>query len=268
MSLPTTSQLSVGVPRGAALRVFHLGRISGLVYSVSGQVVNAVGQYTQFSRQITVGVAGAIENTAISVPEGEIVGFSVAQGTAGTKRGDLFVRAVVVAGSQLAAPELSLLAQGYVTEFGGPGFPGLASRGMTETRGGLAVIEVPSPAAGANFSTVVVGAGFARILAVTFRLVTDATVATRRAFVHVFSVAAGFPTLLARSANTQTASLSRDYYFAHWGFAGFIGSSEIFDPLPPIGVVSGGSIASAVASLQGGDQISQIQVCGEMFSDG
>lgn len=122
----------------------------------------------------------------------------------------------------------------------------------------LELVAGDKPAAGANFSLTSPGRPGWLLVAVTFRLVTDANVATR--FVTVDyddgngtlyasngaqgGIAAGTTAILSFTANRATSEANT--------------GNQIFVPLLPIEFQGGQKLQINVASKQGGDQLDRI----------
>lgn len=122
------------------------------------------------------------------------------------------------------------------------------------------VIAAPQPAAGNGVTVAVPGSETQQLLAVSFRLVTSAAVATRRPAV---SVTDGTGTQLAAvaSSTTSAASLTTDYSFAVGvGNAAGASGASASESLPPLPLESGDSVVISVASIDAGDQISRVRV--------
>lgn len=122
------------------------------------------------------------------------------------------------------------------------------------------VLAAPQPAAGAGVTVGVPESEHQQLLAVAFRLVTSAVVATRTPVVsvtdgsgvNIVGVAAGFGT---------TASSTADYSFAvglgEWDQSNNANASGA---LPPFPLAEGDSIVISVGAIDVGDQISRVRV--------
>ena len=119
----------------------------------------------------------------------------------------------------------------------------------------------PGGAAGTGTITVQVpdpGAWY--IAAVTFRVATDATVATRTPVIQVLD-GSNVPMAVAASGFGITASLTTDYSFAaglyEWDFAGSLFASG---PAPQVPLSPGDSITLSLSAGVAGDAISRVRL--------
>lgn len=122
------------------------------------------------------------------------------------------------------------------------------------------VLAAPQPAAGAGVTVGVPRSEWQQLLAVSFRLVTDATVATRTPVVavtdgsgvNIIGVAAGYG---------ATASTTADYSFAvglgEWDQSNNANASGALPPLP---LAEGDSIVISIGAGVAGDQVSRVRV--------
>lgn len=118
----------------------------------------------------------------------------------------------------------------------------------------------PNPGVGANLSATVPGHELWVVEAVSFRLVTDATVATRVVTVNVDD---GTTPYLFTSTNVaHTASLTFDYSAFMGAGVGGGGGGVVVMPWPDGGLPTspGSRIRTVVESLQAGDQISRVRL--------
>lgn len=122
------------------------------------------------------------------------------------------------------------------------------------------VLAVPSPAAGAGAAITVPGSELWVVLAVAFRIVTSAAVATRTPVLE-FTDGSGEAITWACAGYGTTASSTVDYCFAYglseWDAAG---TSTASGPCPLVPLGAGDDIALSVNAIDTGDQLSRIRV--------
>lgn len=121
------------------------------------------------------------------------------------------------------------------------------------------VLEVPAPAAGANFSIVPDTAAHWLIWTIRFTLATDANVANRHVVMTVANGTNDFQRYHAGSV--QAASLTHNYQGSpgEQGNATTGVEASIHFPVSGIWIPQGYTLASAVANIQATDQISDIR---------
>lgn len=122
------------------------------------------------------------------------------------------------------------------------------------------VLAAPQPAAGAGVTVSAPKSEWQQLVAVNFRLVTSAVVATRvpvvsvtdGSGVNIIGVAAGYG---------ATANTTADYSFVvglgEWDQSNNANASG---PLPPLPLAEGDSIVVSVGAIDAGDQISRVRV--------
>lgn len=122
------------------------------------------------------------------------------------------------------------------------------------------MLAPPQPAAGSGFTVVSPESEYQTLVAVAFRIVTSAVVATRTPVVSVTD-GSGVAMLGVASGFGTTASLTVDYSFS-------VGTTEwdqsnnavASGALPPFPLSAGDSIVVSVGAIDAGDQISRIRV--------
>jgi len=122
------------------------------------------------------------------------------------------------------------------------------------------VLASPQPAAGAGVTIVVPESQYQTLVAVTFRFVTSATVATRVPTVTVTD-GSGVAIVAVAAGKSQIASLTGDYCFAvglgEWDAAS---TAVLSGPLPPLPLAAGDSIVIGVNAIDTTDQLSRVRV--------
>ena len=122
------------------------------------------------------------------------------------------------------------------------------------------VLAAPQPVAGTGFTVTVPESERQQLLAVTFRIVTSAVVATRYPHVAVTD-GSGVAIIDVCAGYGVTAGSTADYSFvyglAEWDSASTTNASG---PLPPFPLREGDNIVVSVANIDTTDQISRIRV--------
>jgi hypothetical protein len=142
-------------------------------------------------------------------------------------------------------------------------------RGLLEPfsygRGWAEVVRGDQPAAGASFSLTIAGVFAARLLALTYRLVTDANPANRAVTLDYDD---GNGSLFAREGAglVVTASTTQDFAGQHRrGVAEWAANTIVFHPVPAVILHQGQKLQLNVANIQAGDQLSRIVLRLERF---
>jgi hypothetical protein len=122
------------------------------------------------------------------------------------------------------------------------------------------VLASPQPAAGQGVTVGVPESEYQTLLAVTFRLVTSASVATR---VPIVSITDGSGVALVNcpAGKSTVASLTADYTFAvglgEWDIAS---TTNAAGGLPTLPLAAGDSIVVSVSAIDAADQLSRVRV--------
>lgn len=135
-------------------------------------------------------------------------------------------------------------------------------RGFTE------VASVASPAAGAGFTYTVGGTYWERLVALTFRLVSDGNAANRAVTAAIVD-GNGHTLVTVPAAAVQAASLTRDYSFLA-GQSSAIGplGGVYLSPFPALFLQPAWTVVVGVDQVQATDAVTRIQVVRERFSTG
>ncbi len=121
-------------------------------------------------------------------------------------------------------------------------------------------VSLGSPAAGLGFEYEPAGHGPARVLAVTFQLVTAVAVAARAPVVS-FLDGSGNAVAQVAAPFTQAASFTCLYSFTVGGVQyGANNAAHIGGPLPKLTIDSRITLAVTVAAVQAADQISKVRL--------
>lgn len=122
------------------------------------------------------------------------------------------------------------------------------------------VIAAPQPAPGAGVTVAVPESECQMLVAVTFRLVTSAAIATRVPIVSVLD-GSGVAVAACPSGKSTAATLTTDYSFlvgvGEWDAAS---TTNAAGPLPPLMLDAGDSITITVSAIDAGDQLSRVRV--------
>lgn len=122
------------------------------------------------------------------------------------------------------------------------------------------VVAPGQPAAGSGFTYLLPESEVSQLYAVTFRLVTSATVATRVPTVTVTD-GTGTPLAVIAAGKTQVASLTGDWTFAVGLGAWDAASTAVLSGgLPALPLGAGDSIVVGVNAIDTTDQLSRIRI--------
>lgn len=127
------------------------------------------------------------------------------------------------------------------------------------------VVSVPNPGAGNELSYSFPGSEDSRLRAVTFQLVTSATVATRTVFLDYVD---GSGVVIARHSSgfTQTAGLTTLYTFGVGINAyGANAAANIGSPLIDLLLRHGMKVQTTIVNLDSGDVISNVRLVLDQF---
>lgn len=128
-------------------------------------------------------------------------------------------------------------------------------QGIPWTRAGAA------PGAGNDFDLTLSGYFYKRVIAVKFRITTDATAATRQMKVYTSSDGANYQYFV--SDIVVSASKVYDVVFTPQGSDAFEMGTYIQVPIPEFGVIDGGEIGVECDNFQAGDTLTNILIMGE-----
>jgi len=122
------------------------------------------------------------------------------------------------------------------------------------------VIAPGQVAAGTGVTVTFPESEWQQLVAVSFRLVTSAAVATRRPAVAITD-GSGVTLVTVPSSITSAASLTTDFSFA-FGVGASSGASgtSVSESLPPLPIAEGDSLVISVAAIDVADQISRVRI--------
>lgn len=200
-----------------------------------------------------VTVADRSEQMALfGMAEGYLLGAAGFTVDAAMEEGAVFLEAGIIRGGAGVIARVQVLFSGYLGQTDALSWPGVVHEGAHAAIGRVRLILGADPAAGAeSVETVPAGAHW-ELWTWRASLVTNATVAARR--VHLV-LDDGANIILDLAADTdQTASLTRNYNMARWGFAPTGTGTELYIPAPfSIHLEAGYRIRTLTTNLQAGD---------------
>lgn len=223
-----------------------------------------VNQYTDKGRLMrikeTFDVLPSSSKQSFFVPlvEGWIESVSIGDAEYVVQRGRVFVQISIQSDDDDSVGSLphTILAADYFVSSVGMQWPGTPIRQFREGPGFLGSANIGNPAAGANFTNTIDAGVVRRIMAVAFRLVTDATVATRTPGLEV--VVGGIVAVSPLPGATQAASQTKDFSFSDVG-QGLVSTPVLSNCFPSDLYLKGGDVLrSQVVGIQAGDQLSNI----------
>ncbi len=185
--------------------------------------------------------------------EGYLLGVAVQVVPAPVLHGAVYVEVGITHESVPTLAVYQVLVAGYVSDGDALGWPYGRPVGPLEGPGNLRSIAGAAPAAGAEIVTAVPANATWRLLSWRAQLVTAIAVANRRVHLVVDDGATILQDLA--SADTEVASLARNYNAAADGFPRVAQDSEVYIPLPA-GLVlrSGFRIRTLTTAIQAADQ--------------
>jgi hypothetical protein len=196
--------------------------------------------------------------------EGFLLGVEVLTTATTLRRGVCFVELSFMRGGQTSADRVQKLLSGYLQTGQTLAWPGGDLEDPLEGQGALFTNTSGNPAAGVETTLSVSTAARFRFNALRATLVTDATVAARRVHLVVDDGATIFYDLAA--ADTQAASLTRNYNFVPEGFQRTAQDSEIYVPIPAdLRLLQGWRVRTLTTLLAAGDDWSALTALQEQW---
>jgi hypothetical protein len=169
------------------------------------------------------------------------------------KRGRLYVQLQL----QFATDPTLTLAADYVS-FNTPlTWPGGNIINPTTLQGHIISFSLPAPAVGAEWLHTVEANTLVLIRSLSYRFVTDATVATRTSDLLINN-AAGVLVRTVRPNATQAASLTRNYFLTPEPIVQAAFGANIFGTHYPIHLPTSGNLTTSTTSIQAGDQYTDV----------
>jgi hypothetical protein len=240
------------VTRTDQLVVVIYNATAGVSVEIRARILTPEGAVTPHVWTIVPTSARARHVTVIDVPEGFIIGLSAALSAGTSRRGATFVQVSLGRGPAAQPLVLQTLLSDYVTPDAAIAYPGGLVRQSIEGPGVLRAVTGTDQAAGTEISeTVPTGARW-RLRAFRAALVTSAVAGARRVHLYVDDGATRLFELAA--ADTQAASLARNYNATPDGYARAAQDSEIYVPLPfDVALLQGWRIRTVTTLFDGGD---------------
>lgn len=144
------------------------------------------------------------------------------------------------------------------------GLTGVFSHG----RGFSEPLAVDNPAAGAGFTITIGAAYWERLLALSFRVVSDGNAANRQVTLTV-NGGDGVPLAIFPAASVQTATLTYDYSFLpNVQTFNAVTGLRVVSPAPVFFLQPAYTLVVSIGSVQVGDQVSRIRFYRERFQTG
>lgn len=226
--------------------------LSGLVLTVVGRLLDADGKLSTFEFGHTPNTDRSKAESTYTLTTGRLIDVAVTPKSGSPYRGHCYVTLGLARRTAPTTEYYQDLAKGYVTAAGGLIWPGGPYLDSVEGPGLLRSVTGTDPAAGAEISESVPTNARWRLRSLRASLVTDATVATRTVN---FIVDDGATTLLNfPGVTTQTASLTRAYNVAEYGFQPSAVGTDIFFYIPfLVRLLQGWRIRTSTTNLQAGD---------------
>ncbi len=194
-----------------------------------------------------------------NLAEGYLLGLEILTPTSGVRRGSLYLEASLIRGGSTADDRVHKLCAGYLETGETLTWPGGDFEDPLESQGRIDVNPFADPAAGAEVLISVPTGARWRIHSVRFQLVTDITAVVRRVHLVVDNSAVTMYDLAA--ADTQAASLTRNYNCVPEGFQRAAQDNEIYIPIPAdLRLRSTFRILTLTTNLQAGDNFGAPQV--------
>ncbi len=257
---PLPSPLYIGRDDRLLVRVHNTA--TGLAVVVRVRLMQPDGLIVPLSYTLRPTADRTLQTASFDLTEGFLLGLAVLGESAVARRGQAFVAVLLVRGGALASEPVQTLVADYLSEGQLVGWPGGEIRSSVEGPGVMRSIAGTNPAAGAEASEAVPTDARWRLSTLRVQLVTSAAVAARR--VHLLVDDGATVLLDLAAADTQAASLTRNYNVAADGFARAAQTNEIYLPIPP-GLVlpQAYRIRTSTENLQAGDDFGAPQLAVE-----
>jgi hypothetical protein len=242
--------LYIGLDDQLLLRVHN--SVAGLVLHLRARFQTPDGQVAPQDFVAIPTTSRALFEQTFRLGEGFLLGVAVRGESGVARRGACFVQVLIVRGGAAADQPVETLVADYLAEGQLIGAPGGNIRQSTEGPGRMRIISGTDPAAGSEVTeTVPTGARW-RLQSLRVQLVTSAVVNNRR--VHLVIDDGIVPLLDLAAADTQAASLTRNYNVDPSEFQRVAQDNEIYIPVVSTLILSAGArIRTVTTLLDGGD---------------
>ena len=237
-----------------SIQLAAINSATGVTLTLAGRFMQMDGQVTSFAHTLTPATNRTLSTLLRAMGDGYLLNFSVIV-TAGTPLwGQCWARVQIVRGLGGGTTVVGALTSGYVTTAQPIAYPGGRMRGSLDGAGVIRTVIGTDPAAGANFSVTVPTGARWRLQTVDVSMVTSGTAANRE---MVLVIDDGTTTLARVPQGTaQIASLTRSYSYYESASRNTIAQAGNFDAaLPPIVLLAGSRIMSAVTNIEVDDDI-------------
>lgn len=235
-----------------ALVVRLYNSLASATFKVIARVLDCQGVLRVIEQTLTTASDRTQQVTRLCIPSGTLVSAAVIATAQAPMRGQSWV--VISIETTMPDGDLALMpiAEGYVTADSAVMWPGGRYADSVEGPGILRSVAGTNPAAGVEVIEAVPANARWRLRALRATLVTDATVATRTVN---FIIDDGATTLLNfPGVTTQTATLTRAYNVAEYGFQPAAVGTDIFFYIPfLVRLLQGWRIRTSTTNLQAGD---------------
>lgn len=235
-----------------ALLIRLYNSLASATFKVVARVLTPAGVLRVVQQVLTTASDRTQQLTCVYLPAGQLLSAAVIATAQTPRRGQAWAIIAIESTLPTGVVFLTPLAQGYVTADSALLWPGGAYPDSVEGPGILRSVTGTNPAAGVEVIEAVPTDARWRIRALRASLVTDATVATRTVNIIIDD---GATTLLNfPGVTTQTATLTRAYNVAEYGFQPAAVGTDIFFYIPfVIALFQGWRIRTSTTNIQAGD---------------
>lgn len=232
--------------------VQSLCSIAGVTIAITGEMMGLDGRPIPFRATHVPNSNRTLASSTLYPGVGWLVNVSAVVVAGAPIIGQCLVFVHRQRGQSAGAQVLSTIVEGYITAVQDVTYPGASSRSSLEGPGALRSIAGTDPPANTEIvETVPAGARW-RLIAVEFRLVTDANVAVRVVSFTIDDGAAAY--FILSAVATQSASQTFDYCAATIGAAPSNADNRIFIPLPAdVRLLAGHRFRTQTLARQVGD---------------
>lgn len=250
-----------------ALQISGWGIVTGASIRVSGRFLGLDGIVRPFEHDCPLTADRVIASVARQIGEGWLLNLTARNAGTANAYGQVFARVQVVRGLGASGAVLGTLCAGYVTAVQPLAFPGGRVRSTHDGVATIRSITGTDPAAGVEISeTVPTGARW-RLISFFGELVTDATVANRRATLAIDDGTNLFFRVAINSL--QTASLTFRYIFSQAGPDVLSTGNAMVGKTPnDLRLAAGYRIRTITETIQAGDNWAAPQLLVEEFLEG
>lgn len=226
--------------------------LASVVLRIAGRVLTPEGEIVPFSFSHTPATDRTASFESFQLAEGYLLSAVVFPTTAAPIRGQTFVEIGFVRGTGGAGDVVDVLAKDYVAEAEPLAFPGSPIRSSLEGPGALRSFTGTNPAAGVEVVETVRTNARWRLRSISFPLVTDANVASRRVHLQFDDGTTSF--LDTSTVNAQAASLTRIYDCTPGPSTPASANLQIYLSIPQDAMLLAGSrIVTSTTNLLAGD---------------